>query len=101
MQQSKWNPAYGPLQWGRIHADAEGVGPGEGTMLEGELQWGRIHADADAEGMALMGYEVFKKGLQWGRIHADAEGIGTQLRPARQSPASMGPHPCGCGGIYP
>ena len=61
-----------------------------------KLQWGRIHADAEGHLVPpnLGRVDV----LQWGRIHADAEGAGRILCTVRIIGASMGPHPCGCGG---
>ena len=38
------------LQWGRIHADAEGHDPYPKVYLDSWLQWGRIHADAEGRG---------------------------------------------------
>ena len=38
------------------------------------LQWGRIHADAEGNRADNVLLYVFF-GLQWGRIHADAEGV--------------------------
>ena len=137
-------PEMVQLQWGRIHADAEGP-PAEflfvaveslqwgrcgGQLarlkLQGEarasmgphpcgcggecprsptpthhnlLQWGRIHADA--EGFDACRASLDADRLQWGRIHADAEGRPEELLTALSCIASMGPHPCGCGGKVP
>ena len=61
------------------------------------LQWGRIHADAEG-GVAQAACRAGTGSLQWGRIHADAEGVARATGWDHIHVASMGPHPCGCGG---
>ena len=43
------------LQWGRIHADAEGRPPDVPGAPSRPLQWGRIHADAEGRSFSTGG----------------------------------------------
>ena len=47
--------SYHLLQWGRIHADAEGLIEKQLILLQIQLQWGRIHADAEGKNVGRDG----------------------------------------------
>ena len=89
---------WSSLQWGRIHADAEGLlhfplPDPRSTML----QWGRIHADA--EGPRGCAQNVHDGSASMGPHPCGCGGTVTALQTPGLSCASMGPHPCGCGGV--
>ena len=87
----------GVLQWGRIHADAEGQPHIELADLMAKASMGPHPCGCGGSTLRAM-QPLRIRWLQWGRIHADAEGIRRTCQLLYGSLASMGPHPCGCGG---
>ena len=87
-----------PLQWGRIHADAEGC---RIERLQREHHAASMGPHPCGCGGLIARYfgSLTPHVLQWGRIHADAEGLHLPQHPLVNQNASMGPHPCGCGGF--